>query len=152
MTPDQKNPTPVCQMCQNESEPGRIETDNNGPIVDCPMCTPTPSAPVEDEKRRALYALESLVYGHNAADMMGYEEIRVHYEIIKLALSARENIEGGVLALREMIKRLKGIQGQSDECMHTVRALAWDAISFANTAISGLLNETGAVEGVTDEN
>ena len=27
-----------CPMCRDEAEPGRIETDNNGPIVDCPLC------------------------------------------------------------------------------------------------------------------
>jgi hypothetical protein len=27
-----------CYYCKNEAEPGRIETDNNGPIVPCPVC------------------------------------------------------------------------------------------------------------------
>lgn len=40
----------------------------------------------EKQKQDALSALESLVYGHNAANM-GYEEIRVRYEIIRAALS-----------------------------------------------------------------
>jgi len=30
---------PICQYCDGE---GRIETDNNGPIVDCPLCSPEP--------------------------------------------------------------------------------------------------------------
>lgn len=29
-----------CWYCADQAEPGRIETDNNGPIVDCPMCNP----------------------------------------------------------------------------------------------------------------
>jgi hypothetical protein len=30
----------ACRYCEDQPEPGRIETDNNGPIVDCPMCKP----------------------------------------------------------------------------------------------------------------
>lgn len=29
-----------CPHCRNEPEPGWIETDNNGPIVPCPVCNP----------------------------------------------------------------------------------------------------------------
>jgi len=30
----------VCAYCKDEAEPGRIETDNNGPILPCPVCSP----------------------------------------------------------------------------------------------------------------
>lgn len=30
-----------CFYCADEPEPGWIETDNNGPIVPCPICSPT---------------------------------------------------------------------------------------------------------------
>lgn len=30
----------MCPYCENEPEPGWIETENNGPIVRCPFCTP----------------------------------------------------------------------------------------------------------------
>jgi hypothetical protein len=29
-----------CNYCEGEAEPGWIETDNNGPIVPCPICNP----------------------------------------------------------------------------------------------------------------
>ncbi len=29
---------PGCHYCERESEPGWLETDNNGPIVPCPFC------------------------------------------------------------------------------------------------------------------
>ena len=29
-----------CFYCKNEPEPGWLETDNNGPIVPCPICNP----------------------------------------------------------------------------------------------------------------
>lgn len=28
----------ACEYCANGPEPGWIETDNNGPIVPCPVC------------------------------------------------------------------------------------------------------------------
>ena len=36
-----------CEYCSNESEPGWIETDNNGPIVPCPFCNPD-DEPLDD--------------------------------------------------------------------------------------------------------
>ncbi len=27
-----------CEYCRNEPEPGWIDTDDNGPIVPCPVC------------------------------------------------------------------------------------------------------------------
>lgn len=36
-----------CYYCEGESDPGWIETDNNGPIVSCPICNPD-----GDENRR----------------------------------------------------------------------------------------------------
>ena len=30
-----------CEYCAGEPEPGRIETPNNGPIVECPICKGT---------------------------------------------------------------------------------------------------------------
>ncbi len=31
-----------CEHCASEAEPGWIETDNNGPIVPCPLCNRRP--------------------------------------------------------------------------------------------------------------
>lgn len=38
--PERKSRKARCYYCANEAEPGRIETDNNGPIVPCPVCRP----------------------------------------------------------------------------------------------------------------
>ena len=35
-----RQPKPPCKYCEGEPEPGWIETDNNGPIVRCPICNP----------------------------------------------------------------------------------------------------------------
>ena len=43
--PDSEPEEPYCEYCQAESEPGWIETDNNGPIVPCPICNDDGSKP-----------------------------------------------------------------------------------------------------------
>lgn len=46
MTTERKTEKPSdrrCAYCADQAEPGRIETDNNGPIVDCPVCRPDPA-------------------------------------------------------------------------------------------------------------
>lgn len=42
-----------CLYCKGEQEPGWIETDNNGPIVACPVCNPNGER--EREYYRALF-------------------------------------------------------------------------------------------------
>jgi hypothetical protein len=38
---------PGCDYCRGGPEPGWIETDNNGPIVNCPMCNEDKSSWLE---------------------------------------------------------------------------------------------------------
>jgi hypothetical protein len=46
----------ACYYCKNEAEPGRIETDNNGPIVNCPVCNSDSVVPgLEDADPRVYY-------------------------------------------------------------------------------------------------
>lgn len=45
----QKNSGKVCFYCANEPEPGWFETDNNGPIVRCPLCERRASLRMEEK-------------------------------------------------------------------------------------------------------
>jgi len=38
MTPERAEECPYCHDHPNSPEKGRIEMDNNGPIVKCPVC------------------------------------------------------------------------------------------------------------------
>lgn len=40
MTRNPRTTKAVCRYCEGEPELGWIETDNNGPIVRCPICNP----------------------------------------------------------------------------------------------------------------
>ena len=38
----------ACPDCEREPEPGWIETDNNGPIVPCPVCNRATKGETDD--------------------------------------------------------------------------------------------------------
>lgn len=58
----------TCKYCEKEAEPGRIETDNNGPIVDCPMCVKTTPQPTAEADWKWFNALSL------------YERFKVHVD------------------------------------------------------------------------
>lgn len=43
----------TCFYCKGEPETGWIETDNNGPIVPCPVCNPKTDREIEYDRAEA---------------------------------------------------------------------------------------------------